>query len=218
MPRPADPTMGLQLVEAAARLLSEHGRHAVTARRLATEVGASTQVLYTHFDGVDDLLAEVWREGFRRFGIALEEPAVTSDPVADWAAQGWSYRRFVLENPHLYQAMFTDGLRAIRSGRLEDHAAASATFTALLVRIERCATAGRWAVDDLFTAGEVVWASSHGHMMLELHDYFGGIGRDPEVTFVDCLRHLALGYGDEREAVELSLKAARRRARRVEAA
>ena len=60
----------------------------MTARRLAKEVGASTQVLYTHFDGLDDVVAEVWREGFRRFGVVLEEPAVTDDPVADFMAQG----------------------------------------------------------------------------------------------------------------------------------
>ena len=57
-------------------------------RRLAGEVGASTQAVYTHFDGLDDLLAEVWREGFRRFGVALDEPAVTDDPVADWMDAG----------------------------------------------------------------------------------------------------------------------------------
>src|SRR5688572_11177390 len=98
MPRPADPAVRTLLVEAAAGLLAEHGRDGVTARRLAAAVGASTQALYTHFAGVDELLAEVWREGFRRFGDALESPATTDDPVADWMVQGWEYRRFALSN------------------------------------------------------------------------------------------------------------------------
>ena len=109
--------MRVQLIEAAARLLAEQGREAVTARRLAKEVGASTQVLYTHFDGLDDVVAEVWREGFRRFGAVLEEPAVTDDPVADFMAQGYGYRRFGLGNPHLYRVMFGDGLLAMRHAR-----------------------------------------------------------------------------------------------------
>ena len=56
---------------------------------LAGDVGASTQVVYTHFDGLDDLLAEVWREGYRRFAVALDAPAITDDPVADFIEQGW---------------------------------------------------------------------------------------------------------------------------------
>lgn len=205
--------MRVQLVEAAARLLADHGRDAVSARRLASEVGASTQVLYTHFDGLDDVVAEVWREGFRRFGIVLEEPAVTEDPVADFMVQGFGYRRFGLGNPHLYRVMFGDGLLAMRHARVDDVGSAAGTFVALLTRIERCRDGGRWEVSDVFTAGEVVWAASHGHVLIELSGYFEGVQRDPVPTFEDHLRRCSLGFGDDAELVERSLKAARRRAR-----
>src|SRR6187401_1645665 len=110
MPRLADPAMRSQLVEAAARRLAEHGRDGLSVRSLATDVGASTQVVYTHFEGVDELLAEVWREGYRRFAEALDAPPTTDDPVADWMEQGWRYRHFALQNPHLYRVMFGEGL------------------------------------------------------------------------------------------------------------
>ncbi len=70
--------------------------------------------VYTHFGGMDELLVQMWRDGFARFGAALETPAVTDDPVADWVAQGWAYRRFALDNRHLYRVMFGDGLVALR--------------------------------------------------------------------------------------------------------
>ncbi len=213
MPRPPDPAMRVQLVEAAARLLTEHGRDAVSARRLAQEVGASTQVLYTHFEGLDDVVAEVWREGYRRFGVVLAEPAVTDDPVADFMAQGFGYRRFGLGNPHLYRVMFGDGLVAMRQARDEDLESAAGTFVALLTRIERCRDGGRWGVDDVVTAGEVVWAASHGHVLIELSGYFEGVQRDPVPTFEDHLRRCALGFGDDPELVERSLEGARRRVR-----
>jgi len=213
MPRPPDPAMRVQLVEAAARLLAEHGRDAVSARRLAKEVGASTQVLYTHFDGLEDVVAEVWREGFRRFGAALEEPAVTDDPVADFMAQGFGYRRFGLRNPHLYRVMFGDGLLAMQHARDDDVDSAVGTFLALLTRIERCRDGDRWEVPDVVTAGEVVWAASHGHVLIELSGYFDGVQRDPVATFEQHLRHCALGFGDDVELVERSLTVARRRAR-----
>src|SRR6188768_2831052 len=100
MPRPADPAMRTQLVEAAARRLTEHGRDGLSVRSLARDVGASTQVVYTYFAGLEELLSEVWREGYRRFARALDAPATTDDPVADWIEQGWRYRHFALRNPH----------------------------------------------------------------------------------------------------------------------
>jgi len=204
--------MRLQLVETAARLLDEHGRDGVTVRSLAREVGASTQAVYTHFDGVDAVLLEVCREAFRRFGAALDEPAVTDDPVADWMTQGWGYRRFALRNPHLYHAMFGAGLAELRYQRPEDVDAAACTFLSLLVRLERCRDSGRWTVDDVFTSGEVVWAVVHGHLQIELTGYFASMGRDAGATFEAASRRVALGFGDDPALINVSIRKARRRA------
>src|SRR5688572_7981168 len=171
MPRLADPAMRTQLVEAAARRLADHGRDGLTVRSVAGDVGASTQVVYTHFEGLDDLLAEVWREGYRRFAVALDAPAVTDDPVADFVEQGWHYRHFARSNPHLYRVMFGEGLVQIHH-HTEDAEAASATFVQLLVRIERCMAADRWVVEDVWTAGDVIWAMVHGLVLIELPGYY----------------------------------------------
>ena len=162
-------TSPIELLEAAARVLAEEGRAAVTARRLATEVGASTMAVYTHFGSMDELLIQLWREGFARFGAALDGPAVTDDPVADWVAQGWAYRRFALDNRHLYRVMFGDGLVALRDRSIRRRWRRSCR---LLRRLQRCADDGRLVVDDVQLAGEVVWASVHGHMTIELTGYF----------------------------------------------
>ncbi len=88
--------------------------------------------------------SHLWRLGFARFGEALDGPAVTGDPVADWVTQGWAYRRFALHNRHLYRVMFDDGLVASKVGDAADQEAAMATFVSLLTRLQRCADAGRW--------------------------------------------------------------------------
>ena len=215
-PRQPDPRVRLQLVEAAARLLATGGRDAVTARRVAAAVDASTQAVYTHFGGMDELLAEIWREGFRRFGDALDEPAVTDDPVADWMTEGWGYRRFALRDRHLYAVMFGEGLVAFRLNDDRDREAASGTFLSLLTRIERCVAAGRWRVDDLYTAGELTWLTVHGHCTIELTGYFSHLGRDPIGTYEAALRHTARGFGDDPDQIEGSIRRARRRAARAE--
>lgn len=88
-PRIPDPDVATRLVEVAARVLAEEGPSAVSARRLANEVGASTMVVYTHFGGMDHVLGHVRREGFRRFGEALGRQQSNDDAVADWMLQGW---------------------------------------------------------------------------------------------------------------------------------
>jgi len=215
MPRLADPTMRSQLVEAAARRLAEHGRDGLSVRSVAKDVGASTQVVYTHFDGLDDLLAEVWREGYRRFAVALEAPEVTEDPVADWMEQGWRYRHFARTNPHLYRVMFGEGLVQVHRWTPADAEAASATFVQLLVRIERCAAAGRWEVDDVWTAGDVIWGTVHGRALIELSGYHEELARPAVPIYEQALRVVAVGLGDDPVAVETSLATARRRAKRA---
>ena len=204
--------MRSQLVEAAARRLDEHGRDGLTVRSLAADVGASTQVVYTHFEGLDDLLAEVWREGYRRFAVALDAPEITDDPVADFIEQGWRYRHFAHANPHLYRVMFGEGLVQVPQGRPEDADAAAATFVQLLVRIERCVSAGRWVVEDVWTAGDVIWGMVHGLVLIELPGYYEFLGRSPLVTYEQALRVLAGGWGDDPAEVEASLAVGRERA------
>jgi AcrR family transcriptional regulator len=207
--------MRSQLVEAAARRLTEYGREGLSVRSLAADVGASTQVVYTHFDGLDDLLAEVWREGYRRFAVALEAPKVTDDPVADWIEQGWRYRHFARTNPHLYRVMFGDGLVQVHRWSPEDAEAAAATFGQLLVRIERCAGAGRWQVDDVWTAGDVIWGTVHGRALIELSGYHEEMSRPAVPIYEDALRTTSIGLGDEPASTEASLASARGRAKRA---
>jgi AcrR family transcriptional regulator len=205
VPRARNPDVADRLLEAAARVLSQEGRDAVTARRLATEVGSSTMAVYTHFGSMDELLIGLWRKGFARFGAALDGPPETADPIADWAAQGWAYRHFALENRHLYRVMFGDGLAAFHGNDPTDDAAAMATFQSLLTRLERAAAADRLVIDDLALAGQVVWSMVHGHMSIELTGHFDATGRDPADVYAACLHRLALAFGADPTALAPSL-------------
>src|SRR5271169_6771489 len=150
-PRSTDPHLRERIINTAARLLATEG--AVSARRLAHELGTSTMVVYTHFGSMDELTRQVMRRGFGAFGTELDRGAVTDDAVADWMTYLWSYRRFGLREPHLYAVMFGPGLAAFRLGDPADLDAARATFVSLLRRIHACVNAGRWEVDDVTTAG-----------------------------------------------------------------
>ena len=204
-----------RLVEAAARLLATDGEAAVTARRVTAEVGVSTMAVYTHFGSMEGLLAAIWQEGFARFGAELDAPSHTSDPVADLMAQAWGYRHFALREPHLYQVMFGPGLASVHVGSPGDEPVGFDTFLSLLTRLERCATAERFSIDDLFLAGEVVWAAVHGHCQIELTGYHDQLGRDPTASYAEIVLRLAIGFGDEPSEARASMRRSRTRARRA---
>ncbi len=171
--------------------------------------------VYTHFGSMEELLAAIWREGFARFSEELDRPAFTDDVVADFMTQGWGYRHFALREPHLYKVMFGEGLAAIPASDPEDSAAALGTFLSMTRRIERCVETGRYDVGDVLLAGEVVWATVHGHTTIELSGYHGLIQRDPRTSYAECMLRLAMGFGDDPASARRSLATARRRARRA---
>lgn len=215
-PRSADPHLRERIINAAARLLATEG--AVSARRLARELGTSTMVVYTHFGGMDELTRQVMRRGYVDFGAELVRGFVDDDAVADWMTYLWNYRRFALREPHLYAVMFGPGLAEFRTGDPADLEAARSTFVSLLRRIHTCVNAGRWSVDDVVTAGEAVWSGVHGHTSLELTGFFAGVGRDPVRSYSEILTRMSIGLGDDARATARSLSLARRRAARADRA
>jgi len=214
-PKAADPGVAARLVESAARVLSTEGPDAVSARRLAREVGTSTMAVYTHFGGMDELFAAVRREGFRRFGDTIARPALTDDPVADWCAEGWAYRHFARTETHMWSVIFGPVGQDLQHVSAEDASASIDTFGALELRVSRCADAGRWNVADTTTAAEVSWTHMHGLVAIELSGYFAGTGRDAVRVVEESMRTTSIGFGDEPDAVDRSMRTATRRARRA---
>src|SRR5438876_4345633 len=105
-PKQADPGVRVALMEAGARLVAQEGIEALTIRRLAAEVGASTMAIYTHFGGMEELRAEMQKEAFSRLNARVRSVQPTSDPVADACAMGWVYCMFALADPPFYRIMF----------------------------------------------------------------------------------------------------------------
>ncbi|MGH3744700.1 MAG: WHG domain-containing protein [Mycobacteriales bacterium] len=161
------------LIEAAARVLAEEGPGAVTARRMATEVGASTMAVYTHVGSMDDLLAAVHTEGFVRFHRRLSAVRLTGDPLTDLRGLGLAYRRFARAEPHLYGAMFG---RSLTDAALTPEQAEQAlsTFEILREAVARAVDAGLLGGDARVVAQQI-WAAVHGFVSIEL----AGMLRDP---------------------------------------
>ena len=176
----------------------------VSLRRLAADVGTSTMAVYTYFGGMDELMREVRREGFRRLSEHLAGVGPTADPIADLAALGWAYCVNAIENPALYRAMFFE-----TTADLTEAAFGASTFLPVVDAVERAIAAGRITADAAWDPAVQMWMLAHGAVSLAL----GGM-----LTVEDLVHHLEggisaalVGYGDDRRAVTRSLRGARHR-------
>jgi AcrR family transcriptional regulator len=201
VPKPADPQTRASLLEAAARVLVDEGPGALTTRRLATEVDASTMAVYTHFGGMDELREAMCREGFDRLATFLDDVPRTEDPVADVSALGAAYFFNALANSHLYRLMFV--------GREEgDEEIGRPTFDRLIAAVARAVDAGRFKGDPEALATQL-WAMQHGIVTLHL----GGLLTLQEAIECDSEmgRNLFVGFGDEPGKAAASIEKIRER-------
>jgi len=196
------------LVDAAARLIATEGAPALTLRRVADEVGASTMAIYTHFGGMPELRRAVRREGFARLTKQLAEVEETDDPVADLAVAGGAYYANAIRNADLYRVGFME--QPLDSADAE---VGSEAFSALVRSVERCIASGRFEAADPSEIATEFWALGHGVITLQLAQLIS-----PEQalhTLEGAILKLFRAYGDEFDATSESLQRARRRAGRV---
>jgi AcrR family transcriptional regulator len=187
------------LLEAAARIVANEGVGALSTRRLAAEVGTSTMGVYTWFGSKPNLLRSIFRESFRRFAQTLRSAPATASPLGDLMAMGWAYRRYALENPHLYDVMFGASSRMFEPDD-EDLALGLRSFTLLVESVGRCVETGALACDPP-SAAHQIWAAVHGAMSLELVRLAGWEPEQPGV-YAALLRTLLIGLGADPEAVD----------------
>ncbi len=178
------------IITTARRLAEAEGWDAVTTRRLSTEIEYSQPVLYSHFTGLDQLVAAVALGGFEELTDALRaaraESATTEDALKDVAH---AYVDFARANPALYDAMFTRSTTLHFAADDSPHPL-TAGFAALRELV--VAAAGE---DDADTLTEVFWASLHGLVAL---GHSGRLRPDYESDRIDALIALALARAVQR--------------------
>lgn len=138
LPSPRD-----RILQAAAMLLAEGGREAVSTRAVSAAAGVQPPTIYRQFGDMQGLLDAVAADGFARYLRDKQDKVAresTEDPVADLRA-GWdAHLGFGLANPALYALMYGDP----RPGAMPT--AAVEALKLLEGLVQRVAEAGRLRV------------------------------------------------------------------------
>lgn len=100
------------LVEGALALIAEKGPTGFTLSEAAKQADVTPAAVYRHFDGRDQLIAEVARQGYDIFAVLLEYAYNDGKPSAlsAFEATGRAYLAFARKYPGHYMAMFESGL------------------------------------------------------------------------------------------------------------
>ncbi len=95
------------ILDAAFALVREHGHGALTARRLATALGCSTQPILYQFDGIAQIADAVYRRADALHTARLTD-GLDQEPEP-LLALGLRYIRFGAEEKHLFRFLFQSG-------------------------------------------------------------------------------------------------------------
>jgi AcrR family transcriptional regulator len=154
------------LLAAAHDLLATEGPGSLTVRRMAAAAGMSTMNVYSRFGGKDGVLDELYTDGFRRLGEAVDAAQDTDDAGDDLRRCGELYRRFAREHPTYYSLMFDRVVPDFEPSEAAQEVAIG-TLGKLQQRVERAMAAGSMRPGDSFAVATALWACMHGLVSLE---------------------------------------------------
>jgi AcrR family transcriptional regulator len=151
------------LVDAALTLIEAKGPTGFTLSEAAKTAGVTPAAVYRHFEGREDLIAEIARQGYEVFADLLEyayEKGLPSDRAA-FEATGRAYLAFARKYPGHYVAMFESGISIQRTPELYQVASrALGVMEKSAAKLSEHIPADRRPPPQMFSAH--IWAMSHG--------------------------------------------------------
>jgi AcrR family transcriptional regulator len=167
--RTRTPSAGMEgaLLNSAADILESEGPDGLSVRRIAAAAGVAPMGVYNHFESKFGIVEALYIQGFGRLADAMAAMAQIDDPAEALLEGARAYRALALAHPMEYQVMF---LRAVPGFEPSDPAITSCTrgFDYLVDAVERAIRAGVIAPGSPTETAQMIWASIHGWVSLEL--------------------------------------------------
>lgn len=173
------------MIDAAERIITEDGAGALTARRLASDLGIAVGTTYNVFRQMDDLIGEVNSRTIAKItGVISAVDTTEHKGVELLMAYADAYIGFVTSNENTWAALFVGDI----DPESESHKRNLSQTLRLFGFIEEALRAVSPQTDqhDIEASARALWAAVHGMLSLMAHG-----------------RHTILGLGNVREAIQI---------------
>ncbi len=156
------------VLQTALSLITEKGLDKLSLREIARRVEYSPAGLYEYFDGKDDILRALAREGDARLRAAFERISPDLSPVERLIQIGLAYVDFVIHNSEFFTVM--NSLPSTYTS-LDQPAPTESSYYNILQAVQNAIDAGHIRPRENFGRDEItysIWAMVHGMGTLRL--------------------------------------------------
>ncbi len=177
---------------AAESLLQREGMKALSARRVAAEIGYSAGSLYTVFTNLDDLCWQLNARTLSQLLAQLDETALQA-PENCLLEYGRAYLAFAQSNPQRWSLLFEHGT----AGDVTAPEWLNTRILSLFARVEQCLQQLNpdLSRDALALAARTLWSGVHGIAVLSLRQKLFVDGEHPaELMLQQLIRHYLNGW------------------------
>jgi AcrR family transcriptional regulator len=154
------------VLAAAVRLVAHEGFAAASLRRVASEAGCSTMVVYHHFGSKQGLFDALFVQGFTVLSSIQEAAANTGEPVERIRNIGMALRQMAIAHADSYRVIFAQSAPPFVPSH-EVRGVARQNYQRFLDAVQAW-SAQTPLVTDPMTAAHILWTSGHGLIMTEL--------------------------------------------------
>jgi len=156
-----------RILGCACDLYLRHGLDGFSMRKLAREVGVTAPAIYRHYDGREEVLADVLREAHRTFSRYLYAALGEPTQLDRFFGAGEGFLNFVIDHPRWYGIMHTAPEHLGMDALPDDiEGMRSAIHQFWIDRVRECMDAGILKDGDPEMSSITMWAHAHGLVQL----------------------------------------------------
>jgi len=165
------------ILNASKKLFLEKGIEQTTIRNIAQDIEYSVGTIYVYFKDKNEIFHELHSLGFRHLSGEMKVLFSVADPLERIKALGRVYLKFGIENPEMYDLMFT--LKAPMDYLESEHHAkwneGKSAFDVLRHTIQECLDAGRFKGHEMESLSFMIWSVVHGMVALYISQRMKGV-------------------------------------------
>lgn len=165
------------ILDSAKKLFIEKGVAQTTIRSIAECIDYSVGTVYVYFKDKNAILNALHTQGFTQLGGQFSVLVHVQNPMERLIAMGRLYMKFALDNPDMYELMFTlkAPMEFLNSADKDEWDEGKSTFNFLKTTVDECIKEGHFKGHLVEPLTFMIWGLVHGMCSLHISDRVNGV-------------------------------------------